>query len=488
MAAIVEALTGNAQQPGQHANDPQNLVSTPASLSTCTAKTDLKTLLMHGSLHETAASETFHQLLLDVNGQRQASFQGSASLVGTKMILHNSKNESKSGKIQLNSAVRWAQGCCASVEVLGLAPGSDFLFALKTAHDDAQWKLAETAPTGVVLDTGATLPDLSGLGLAVRMCMLDIDRPVADIALWANTGQGWTQRIACRTTTPEPFVMEVAFQAGDVLATFSDVFMRKVKCPALRAPGLGLHLQQAAACPAPALFPMLAATSIAEPAVVETGAAAGQPTPSGGITEEPGHSKPFCCPDGKRFTTLHNAERWLKKSTESLQAKLQAPSGGDANAVMQHMAAAEAAAQALDSAAASARRPAVVISCPQLTITSPCTTSTLQTVGQLLPLAVRVLSRAAPKLASPLLAALAAGSCPSTLHAVLQSIASQASQDWPSAWVLVQQGGLWASGTPPADVSAVAAALATIAQGGQPHLDVSTAGGVETWQLGTAAP
>ena len=458
----------------------------------CTDQIDLKTLLMHGTLQEGAgqAATTFHEVLLDASGKQQASFQGSANLHGTKMILHNSLADYTSGKVQFESAVRWGPDLKASVEILGLAPGSDILFAMKSSREDAEWNLTAPALANSMLDKPTEIPALSGLGFAIHMAMLDIDRPVADVSVWANIGAGWMQRVGCRATVPEPFLLEVTQQNGDLLLTFSDVFMRKVKCPALRLPRLARELADSTGCPNPALFPVLAASSVSPPQHSPQGTPQDQAAGGKGVVETPGDAKPFLCPDGKRFTTRRNAERWLQKHPAGLEAQLQAPSQDDANAVMQHMAAAESAAQALDAAQAASSRPSVVVSCPQLTISSTHTSSVVACVEQLLPLAARVLAAHGGLLANSQHGALVAAACKpqgaaaaaGALSVVIQIITGGTADTWEELWVHLEQPGLWSSSAVPGDVTFLQGLLSSLCSGAVLHLDLSTVNGHELWR------
>ncbi len=449
-------------------------------------ETDLKTLLMHGTLHTAPNGKNFHQELRDASGHAQVKFQGSSKLHGTKMIIHDSKSHSPAGKVQFESAIRWVPGSKVSLEVLGLAPGSTLLLVLSTAVDNENQELSLPIPEiGVLTASGGTV-GLSGCGLALQIDMLDIDRPVADISVLAGSAHDhsvWSTRAACRTTIPEPFLLELEQQAGDVLVTFSDVFMRKVKCPALRVPHLGAEITQAAACPAPALYLGIAASSHG----VDVAQVAAAASPPAGVTEEAGHPKPFLCPDGKRFTTRHNAEKWLTKTAASMHKKLGAPTEGDANAVMQHMAAAEAAAQALDAADATAARPAVVISCPQLNLSSSEDTSTVQEEAQLLPLAGRVLGRCAVHMCAAQHRALAEAtadrntpSCGMTMTA-LQCINNTPTAGFMQLWTDLQSASLWEGGLVPSAVQHVQRMLHAIGQGKSLALDTRHARGEQVW-------
>jgi hypothetical protein len=447
------------------------LLESPKLLPECI---DLKSLLMHGQL-STAGSEskTFHAALVDAHtAQPDVEFYGSSKLHGTKMIIHDSASASSSGKVRFTSAVRWCEGTHVALEVLGAAPGSSLLVALELREDGTTWDVQPSIHNATVLDGPATCPLIPSSGLALLINVLEIDRPVADICLLANTGSGWQQRMAARATVPDPFLLDISCAADDVLVSFSDVFMRKVKCPVLRASGLGAALARHAACPAPAMHLSLAATSC-QP---DTQTA---PIVQSSIQEAAGHSKPFLCPDGKRFTTRKNAERWLQKQGSVLEAKLAAPSSDDANAIMQHMAAAEAAAQALDSMqrGAAAGRPASVLSCPQLTISSTSTAGWTTLATDFGPLMFHVLRISASSLkdARAGLAVASLSALPfskGALQMALQTATGSTEDDIGGLWTKLHASApLWLSSAAPLDVVAVHKVLEALKRGQSVQLD-----------------
>lgn len=344
------AATPEAAAELPRTDEPEFTVSeTPLSLlapAVDPARLDLHSILMHGVSQP--GTEPGTTLIGEPGGAPALWLQGAASLQGVKLSLCSFSGPPAEGCVSFLDRVPVTHEELSVSWELHTMPNGSAVTLLLSAFGSPRGGDWLVIPSDIQQHQVGSTPRLPPCSIAVQLHRLAIDRPVLEVSVWASSAAGQTLTcLQARVTTPEPCHVQVQRAGDDAVISFADIFMRRVQCPILRAGRAFEHC-----------LPQWAAGARAGSWAVSmfghacsSGLSGTQVAP--GIVQDGHSTKPWLCPDGRRFATEVNAKRWLAKAAAAAKADASKgvgppPSSTDANAVLTEMVSRDAAAAAHD--------------------------------------------------------------------------------------------------------------------------------------------